>query len=410
MDRRHLAELDAADPLARFRDRFSLPDGVIYLDGNSLGPVGVGIAARLAHTVEEEWGRGLIRSWTGADWINAPKRLGDRIAPLVGARAGEVVVADSTSVNLFKLLATALRLRPDRRVILIEAGDFPTDGYIVQGLIGLVGRDVELRRAAPGEIAAGLDGEVAVMMLSHVNYQSCRLNDMAALTARAHEAGALALWDLCHSVGALAVDLNGATADLAVGCTYKFLNGGPGAPAFLYVAEALQAAAPPTITGWMGHADPFAFAGEYQAAGGILRHLAGTPPILAFAALEAALEVWDEVDLGALREKSVRMGEIFVELMAERLAGCGFGLAAPADARLRGSQITFHHPQGYAIVRALVSQGVIGDFRAPDLLRFGFTPLYLRYADLWDAIDILVEIMDTAAWDSADFKRRAQVT
>ena len=404
------AALDRRDPLARYRDQFLLPHDVIYLDGNSLGALPRAAPETLSAVLREEWGEGLIRSWNRAGWMAAPERLGDRLAPLIGASAGEVVVTDSTSVNLFKLVVGALRLRPGRRLVLSEAGNFPTDLYVAQGAIGVLGRGHELRLVEAGEVEAALSDEVALVMLSHVDFKTAAVHDMAAITQAAHRAGALMLWDLAHSAGALPVELGRAGADLAVGCGYKFLNGGPGAPAFLYVAERLQAELEPVLTGWMGHARPFDFAPDYVPAPGIRRNLCGTPPILALAALEAALELWQEVDLAAVRRKSMALGELFIGLVEDRCRGQGFALASPRDGTARGSQVSFRHAQGYAITQALIARGVIGDFRTPDLMRFGFAPLYTRYVDLWDAVDTLVEIMASEVWDRPEFRHRAFVT
>lgn len=410
MDRAHCEELDRRDPLAALRDAFVLPEGVIYLDGNSLGALPRTVAGHLARVAEGEWGQGLIRSWNEAQWITAPRRLGDKIAPLIGARPGEVVVADSTSVNLFKLATSALSLRPERRVIVTEAGNFPTDLYILEGAAGLLGRGHEVRAVPAAAISEALGPEVALLALTHVDYKSARVHDMAALTAAAHQAGALMLWDLSHSVGALPVDLGAAGADLAVGCGYKYLNGGPGAPAFLYVAERHQADAPAILTGWMGHGAPFEFSPRYLPAPGIERHLCGTPPILAMASLEAALDVWAEVDIDQVRAKSVALTDLFIELVEERLGEAGFVLASPRDARLRGSQVSYRFADGYPVMQALIARGVIGDFRAPDLMRFGFAPLYLRYLDVWDAVEVWREIMAAETWRRPEFSRRATVT
>jgi kynureninase len=410
IDRDRCLELDRQDPLASLREAFHLPEGVIYLDGNSLGALPRAARERLAHVVDAEWGEGLIRSWNQAGWIAAPARLGARLAPLIGAQAKEVVVADSTSVNLFKLIVGALRLRPGRRVVVSEAGNFPTDLYVAQGAIELLGQGHELRHVEPEGVAESLDDDVALVMLTHVDFKTGRVHDMAAVTRAAHEAGALMLWDLSHSTGALPVDLNGANADLAVGCGYKYLNGGPGAPAFLYVAGRLQDQLPPALTGWMGHATPFAFETAYAPAPGIARQLCGTPPILSMAALEAALEMWERVDMAEVRRKSMALGDLFIRLIEARCADAGFTLASPREAAARGSQVSYHHESGYPIMQALIARGVIGDFRAPDLLRFGFTPLYLRYVDLWDAVDVLAEIMTDAAWDTPEYRRHATVT
>ncbi len=402
--------LDRADPLAGLRDAFTLPDGVIYLDGNSLGPPVAGVRARMAEAIDGAWGTGLIRSWNTAGWIDAPLRLGDRIARLVGAAPGTVAVCDSTSVNVFKLVVAALRARPGRGLIVTEAGNFPTDLYMAQGALGLLGGDRAIRYARGGTVVDAIDADTALVMLTHVNYKTGRMHDMAAVTRAAHAAGALVLWDLAHSAGAVPVDLAGAAADLAVGCTYKYLNGGPGAPAFLYVAPALQDQMEPVLSGWMGHAAPFAFDPRYAPAPGIRRHLVGTPPILALVALEAALEVWDGVDLAAVRAKSMALGDGFIALVEATCAGHGLTLASPRDAATRGSQVSLAHPEAYAVMQALIARGVIGDFREPDVMRFGFAPLYTRHVDVWDAVDTLREVLATRAWDTPAFRTRALVT
>ncbi len=404
------AARDAADPLAHHRDAFVLPDGVIYLDGNSLGALPKTVDGRLQAAVTEDWGQGLVRSWNDAGWIDLPATLGAKIAPLIGAPAKEVMVADSTSVNLFKLLVAALRLRPDRRTILMEARDFPTDLYIAQGVAALMGDGYALRTVPTKDIAAAIDETVAVVALTHVNFKTGAVHDMAGLTACAHGAGALTIWDLCHTVGALPIDLAGAGADFALGCTYKYLNGGPGAPAFVYVPQRLQADFHQPLTGWMGHADPFSFVDDFTPADGIRRALSGTPTILSMIALDAALDVWADVDMPALRAKSMALSDLFIKLVEARCAGQGFALASPRDAARRGSQVSFRHPHGYAVIQALIARGVIGDFRAPDIARFGFTPLYTRYVDVWQAADVLFDIMETRAWDTPQFKTRAAVT
>jgi kynureninase len=400
---------DRADPLAPFRARFALPENIVYLDGNSLGALPKAAAARIEDAVETQWGRDLIKSWNVHRWIDLPQRAGAKIARLVGAKASEVVVADSTSVNLFKLLAAALSLRPGRRAILSEPGNFPTDLYVAQGLIEMLGGKHELRLVAGEKIADALNDEVAVVSLTHVNYKSGRIHDMGAVTAKAHAAGALMLWDLCHSAGALPVDLDAANADFAVGCGYKYLNGGPGAPAFLFVAERHQDSIRPPLSGWMGHAHPFTFDVEYEPAAGIARNLCGTPPVLSMQALDAALDVMLEADMAAIRAKSLALGDLFLVLVEQQCGKHGFvnGSAARHE---RGSQVGLLHPEGYAIMQALIARGVIGDFRAPDVLRFGFAPLYNRYADVWDAVAALKSVMDTRAWDTTAFKSRAAVT
>jgi kynureninase len=408
--RADLAEHDRTDSLAHMRALFTLPSGVVYLDGNSLGALPRATASRVAAVVGEEWGSGLIRSWNDAGWMALPGRVADKIATLVGAASGSVMVADSTSVNLFKVLAAGLALRPDRRVILSERRNFPTDLYIAQGLAALLDRGHELRLVEPEEIEAALDDSVAVLMLTHVNYHNGTMHDMPALTRRAHEAGALALWDLAHSAGAVPVDLRACDADLAVGCGYKFLNGGPGAPAFLYVAPRLHDIVRFPITGWFGHAAPFDFETGYRPAAGIAGAMVGTPPVLSLAALEVGVDIALSAPMADVRAKSLRQAELFVGLVQQECSGFGFVVASPADPERRGSQVCLAHPHAYAIMQALIARGVIGDFRAPDILRFGITPLYLGYADLWDAIQVLREVMATEAWQAPEFSVRRAVT
>ena len=410
LDRVGALALDRADKLAAFRERFALPDGIIYLDGNSLGALPKATPARLARLIEAEWGQDLIRSWNQHGWIDLPQRVGDKIGRLIGARPGEVIAADSTSVNLFKLIAAALHLRPERRVIVSESENFPTDLYVAQGLIALLGGRHELRLVTPETLAAALDDDVALVLLTHVNYRSGRMHDMAAVTRQAHDAGALILWDLAHSAGALPVDLAGSAADLAVGCGYKYLNGGPGAPAFLYVAERLQPEFRSPLTGWLGHAAPFAFDPLYRPAPGIASAIVGTPPILSLAALEIGIDLALEADLAAVRAKSLALGRLFAERVAQSCSGLGLTLASPAREAERGSQICYAHAEGYAVMQALIARGVIGDFRAPDILRFGFTPLYTSFVDVWDAVETLREVLATREWDRAEFRRRAAVT
>jgi kynureninase len=397
--------LDRNDPLAPCRDRFSLPEGVIYLDGNSLGALPRGVKARMDEVVSSQWGEGLIRSWNTHDWIDLPGRVGDRIARLVGAGTGTVTVADSTSVNLFKALGAALRLRPGRRIIVSETGNFPTDAYVAAGIAELMGQGHELRLVAADEIAAALAADVAVLMVTEVNYRTGARLDMATLTAAAHEAGALTIWDLAHSAGALPVDLTAANADFAVGCGYKYLNGGPGAPAFIYAAPRHHADMRQPLTGWLGHAEPFTFAETYRPAEGIARMRVGTPPILSMQALDAALDALEGVDIVAVKAKADRLFDLF----ASEVADLGLGLATPTDPARRGTQVSLRHPEAYAVMQALISRGVIGDFREPDILRFGLTPLYLRFEDVWRATQILREIIATAAWDRPELRARAKV-
>jgi kynureninase len=401
---------DTTDPLAHLRDEFTLPPGIIYLDGNSLGPLPKAAPARLAHAVQHEWGHDLIRSWNTAGWYELPRRLGAKIARLIGAQPHEVIVADSTSINLFKALVAALHLRPGRRVILSEPDNFPTDLYMAQGLIALLGHQHTLRLLPADQIADAIDDDTAAVLLTQVNYRTGELYDMAAITARAHAHGALAVWDLAHSAGALPVDLMGCAVDFAVGCGYKYLNGGPGAPAFIYVAERHQPDFAQPLSGWMGHAQPFAFDMNYTPAEGIARYLCGTQPVLSMTALECAVDLFAGVDMHAVRAKSLALTDRFIALVEPLCAQHGLTLITPRAHDRRGSQVALRHPDGYPIVQALIARGVIGDFRAPDILRFGFAPLYLRYQDVDDAVTILADILATAAWRAPEYQARNHVT
>jgi len=405
-----LEALDRDDPLGPSRDAFMLPDGIVYLDGNSLGALPRETGGRLQEVAVRQWGQDLIRAWTEHDWIDAPQRVGDKIARLIGAGQGEVVVSDSTSVNLFKLLGAACRLRPGRRVILSEPGNFPNDLYVAQGLQGPADGRLELRLTPADQIEGAIDQQVAVVLLTHVHYKTAAVHDMARITACAHAQGALTLWDLSHSAGAVPLDLNAAQADFAVGCGYKYLNGGPGAPAYLFVARRHQAAAVSPITGWLGHAKPFDFVDAYAPAPGIARFLAGSHPILGMTALEVGVDLMLRADPQRLFEKSRVLSEFFVALVESRCAGQGLELASPRQASARGSHVALRHPQAYAVMQALIARGVIGDFRAPDLMRFGFAPLYNRHADLWHAVETLHDVLRTAAWDRPEFKQRQVVT
>lgn len=407
MTREDCLALDAADPLAERRSLFQIPESVIYLDGNSLGVLPKAVPERLAKVVASEWGTDLIRSWNTAGWIDLPAKVGAKIAKLIGADADEVIACDSTSVNLFKLAAGGLALRPDRKIIVTEPGNFPSDLYILQGLADQV-PGLEIRVTPREQLAEALDETVALLLLTQVHYKTGELHDMAALTARAHEVGAVTLWDLSHSTGALPVDLNGVEADLAVGCGYKYLNGGPGAPAFAYVARRHQADFRSPLTGWMGHAQPFAFDDQYRPGEGMARLLCGTPQVLGMSALDAALSAFEGVDMAMVRAKSMALGDLFLRLVAERCEG--LAPACPLGSERRGSQVALSHPNGYAIMQALIDRGVIGDFRAPDILRFGFTPLYIRYADVWDAVDCLANVMATEAWRDPKYAEVAAVT
>lgn len=398
--------LDAADPLRGFRDRFALPDGVIYLDGNSLGAMPRASVALMRDAVERQWGEDLIRSWNSNDWIAAPQRIGGKIAAMIGADADEVIVSDSTSANIFKLLVAIAEGRTGATHILSEAGNFPTDAHIADGAARVSG--LELRLAERDEVVDALSPDTAVLLLTHVHYKSGERWDMASVTAAAREKGVSVIWDLSHSTGAVPLDLHVAGADYAVGCGYKYLNGGPGAPAFLYAARERQAGLRSPLQGWMGHAAPFAFVDPYEPAEGIDRFLCGTPPVLSLLALEGGVESFAGVDRDALWAKSQQLFDLFAVLMDERLSE--FRLITPRNPALRGSHISFAHDQAWPINNALIERGVIGDFRAPEVLRFGLTPLYLGFEDVWRAVDILADIMVSEIWREARFQAKNRVT
>ena len=400
-------QLDAADPLAFARERFRLPEGVIYLDGNSLGALPKEAPAALANTAEEQWGDDLIGSWNRHGWIDWPARIAAKLAPIVGAKRQELLIADSTSVCLFKLLAAAAKARPDGKTILTQKRNFPTDLYVAQGLADMLG--LRVKAVDPDEIHGAIDHDTAVVTLTHVDYRSAAFYDMQAINEAAHRAGALTVWDLSHSAGAVELDLDGSGCDLAVGCGYKYLNGGPGAPAFIYVAEALQGELSNALQGWMGHAEPFAFVDEYRPSVGILKFLTGTPSILALAALEAGLGTFDGISMADIQAKSRQLSQLFVEEVEARCGGEG-RLASPRDPSRRGSHVVFAHPEGYAVMQALIARGVIGDFRQPDLMRFGFCPLYNRFEEMVRGAEILADILTTREWDQPRFRTRAKVT
>jgi len=420
--REELLARDACDPLAAHRRGFALPEGVIYLDGNSLGAMPRATGARLREVIEREWAHDLIRSWNTAGWTDAPRRVGARIARLIGAEADEVICADSTSVNLFKVLAAALKLqaaRPQvsltqRRIILTERGNFPTDLYIAQGLAQLLG-GYELRLVEAAELAGAIDESVAVVMLTHINYRTGAMHDLAAVSAQARDAGALVVWDLSHSTGAVPVDLNQARADFAIGCGYKYLNGGPGAPAFVFAAARhLQALAGDAyaqpLTGWFGHISPFEFETEFRPAATIDRFAVGTPPVLALAALDIGVDSVLAAGMDALRAKSIALTDSFIACVEQRCAGLGLELVTPREATRRGSQVCFSHPAAYPVMQALIARGVIGDVRAPDILRFGFAPLYVRHVDAWDAAVVLHDVLRDETWRAPEFQLRPAVT
>ena len=401
---------DARDVLASRRALFSLPKGVIYLDGNSLGVLPRHVAARVKAAVELEWGETLIKSWNKHGWFHLPQKIGARLERLVGAEPGSVIVGDTISVNLFKILTSALGQRRKRKVILSDSGNFPSDLYVAQGLTQFMADGHEVRVVAPEDVAASITADVAVVMITEVDYRTARRHEMKEITRLTHSAGALMIWDLAHSAGAVPVDLKGCGADFAVGCTYKYLNGGPGAPAFLYVRPELQNMVQPALVGWWGHARPFAFDLDFVPAPGIIRQQCGTQPILSMTALDAALDVWDGVDLRDLHRKSKALCQLFIDLIEENCARHRLKLSGSRDMDRRGSHVSFHCPEGYAVMQALIAQGIIGDFRMPDVIRFGITPLYTSFADIWDAAAVLTRILGEKLWNRPKFLARKAVT
>ncbi|MBO1114222.1 kynureninase [Bordetella petrii] len=408
-------QADQQDPLAPLKQQFELPPGVIYLDGNSLGVLPKAAAARAAAVIGQEWGNGLIRSWNTAGWFDLPARLGDKLGQLIGAGPGQVVVTDTTSLNLFKALAATLRIQqqaaPQRRVIVSERDNFPTDLYMIQGMIDLLQQGYELRLVDDDlPLAQALDESVAVLLLSHVNYRTGAMYDMAAVTAQAHARGTLAIWDLAHAAGAVPVDVTGAKADFAVGCTYKYLNAGPGAPAYIWVAPRHTDQFWQPLSGWWGHQRPFDMMAAYEPAGGIRRYLCGTQPIVSLSLVECGLDISLAADMNLVRKKSLALGDLFIQLVESRCAGHPLTLATPREHARRGSHVSIRHPHGYAIMQALIARGVIGDYREPEVLRFGLTPLYLGYADVWDAVDVLKDVLDSEVWKQPQFSQRGAVT
>lgn len=390
------------------KEFFDLPVGMIYLDGNSLGPLPKGAKARVTDMMQDEWGAQLIKGWNSAGWMAQPSRVGDMVGRLIGAPAGSVVMGDTLSIKVYQALASALKMRPDRKVVLSDSGNFPTDLYMAQGLIQMLDSGYELRVVEPEAVVDVIDDSVAAVMLTQVDYRTGRVHDMGAITELAHSSGAVMIWDLAHSAGALPVDLTACACEFAVGCTYKFLNGGPGAPAFIYVRPDLADRVDPALAGWLGHDAPFAFDLDYRPAPGIERMRVGTPPVIQLTALEAALEVWDDVDMQDLRAASVALQEKFIFEVETRAPV--LSLASPRDAALRGSQVSFRFENGYAAMQALIDRGVIGDFRAPDIMRFGFTPLYLDEADVLAAVDHIETVMRDRLWDDPAYMTRQRVT
>ncbi len=390
------------------KDQFALPDGMIYLDGNSLGPLPKAVNARLSKMVTDEWGEHLIKGWNLDDWMGQPMRVGNMVGRLVGAPEGSITMGDTLSVKVYQALSAALEMRPDRKVILSDSGNFPSDLYMAQGLIAHLGKGHELRIVEPEDVMDALTDDVAVAMITQVDYRTGRLHDMAAMTAKAHEAGAVMMWDLAHSAGALPVDLTASGCEFAVGCTYKYLNGGPGAPAFIYVRPDIVGDTFPALSGWLGHDAPFAFEQDYRPAMGIERMRVGTPPILQLTALEAALSVWENVDMADLRKTSIALCDLFISQVEARCPQ--LTLVSPRDGAMRGSQVSFAFEHGYAAMQALIAQDVIGDFRAPNIMRFGFTPLYIDEADVIRAVDKMVDVLDNKRWDDPKFQMTGRVT
>ena len=390
------------------KDAFELPEGVIYLDGNSLGPLPKGVGVRVQDMLDGEWGQMLIRGWNAAGWMEQPSRVGDMVGRVVGAAKGSVVMGDTLSIKVFQALASAVKMRPDRRVILSDTGNFPSDLYMAEGLVGLLGQGYELRTVAPEDVAGAMGDDIAAVMLTEVDYRTGRMHDMKAMTEMAHACGAVAIWDLAHSAGAVPVDLAGSGCEFAVGCTYKYLNGGPGAPAFIYVRPDLADSVQPALSGWLGHRQPFEFDLTYTPGAGIERMRVGTPPVIQMTALEVAMQLWEDVDMHALRKASIALQEQFIAEVERDVPQ--LTLASPRDSAVRGSQVSFAFEEGYAAMQALIARGVIGDFRAPNIMRFGFTPMYLDSADVSGAVAILKDVMDNDLWDTPEYKMRSRVT
>ncbi len=403
------AQLDASDELAAVREMFTIPEGEIYLDGNSLGPVSRDVPVRVGVVIGDEWAKGLVRSWNDAGWMEMPTRLGDRVAPLIGAGPGEVLVADTLTFMLAKLIGGALELRPDRHVVLTDRDNFHSDLYIVEAMAARAGQPITVKALARRDIPSALDDDVALVMLTHVDFRSGEMLDLRSITKIVHDAGALMLWDFAHSAGAVPLDVEGAEVDFAAGCGYKYLNGGPGAPAFCYVRRSWQGRLKNPLPGWLGHARPFAFEPNYEAAEGMRAFVTSSPSIVALAALDGALNVFDHVTMEQIRRKSLALTDVFIELVQDRLTNV-FDLVTPREHERRGSQVSLAHDDAYGIVQALIARGVTGDFRAPDVARFGFTPLYLRFVDVYDAVENLNDVIHSKAYLEPEFSVRKPVT
>ena len=406
--RQYFEQLDKHDQLAPMREKFCLEEGLVYLDGNSLGVLPRATADHISQVVTQQWGNGLIRSWNTHQWMEKPTKLGDKVAQLIGSKKAQVLVCDTTSVNIFKLAAAAVKMRPGRSKLITEIGNFATDLYLLQGLAKLLGNKVEVIALPREQVLSAIDEDTALVLLTHVHFKTGAMWDMASVTQMTQKKGSLMMWDLSHSVGAMPISLDEINVDLAVGCTYKYLNGGPGSPAFLYVAAQHQDLFEQPLTGWLGHAKPFDFEDDYQGAAGIQQAMCGTPPVLANAALEVALNLMLSVDMHLVRVKSKLMGNLFIQLIQQRCPQ--FEVESPTDDEQRGSHVSLAHTQGYAIMQALIARNIIGDFRAPKTLRFGFTPLYLRYVDLWDTVEALEDIMLQESWNQPEFLHRQAVT
>jgi kynureninase len=401
--------LDDADVLAPLRKEFSLNEGEIYLDGNSLGPVSTSVRRRVNEVLDDEWGKGLVRSWGEAGWMAEPTRLGDRIAPLIGAQPGEVLVADTLTILIAKLIGGALELRPDRHVVLTDAANFHSDIYIIEAMCARAGRPVTMKAIDRDALEDDLNDDVALVELTQVDYRTGESLDMAAITEKVHAAGALMLWDFAHSAGAVPLDVTSANVDFAAGCGYKYLNAGPGAPAFLYVRSSWQGQLRNPLPGWLGHARPFDFELTYEPAEGVQAFVTSSPSIVALAAMDGALDIWDQTSMTEVRAKSLALTDLFIQLIQERLDGV-FDVVTPLEHARRGSQVALRHPEGYGIIRSLIERGVIGDFRAPDICRFGFTPLYVRFVDVYDAVDVIVDVMASESFRDPRFAVRNAVT
>lgn len=408
--KKYCQQLDKKDTLAHLRKAFLLPKGKINMDGNSLGSLPKITKKRLQEVVQKEWGEGLIASWSNAGWFDAPIKVGNKIAPLIGAKKGEVLVADTTSVNIYKALCAAISLNKTRTILLSEKGNFPTDLYMMQGIETFSNGRLRSKVVEPDEVLSALDEEVAVLLLTQVHYKTAAIKDMKAITQKAQEKGILVVWDLSHSVGSIEVKLNECKVDFAVGCGYKFLNGGPGAPAFIFVAQRHQQTAQPILSGWMGHQDPFAFTDEYQPAPDIARFRCGTPGILGMTALECGIDLFQQTNIADLRKKAIALSRLFIQLMEQECAEFGFTLVSPNEDGQRAGHVAFKHLEGHAIYQAIKQQGIISDFRTPDILRFGITPMYLRYRDIYQVVQVIKEVMITKAWDKPAFKIRAAIT